>query len=45
MDDWEPSRRMWSAAKKFFDFMASDEGAQIWADGVQTISPYPKNNI
>lgn len=23
---------------KFFDFMASDEGEQIWADGVQTIS-------
>ncbi len=26
------------AAKQFFAFMASDEGAQIWADGVQTIS-------
>ncbi|ANF97299.1 ABC transporter substrate-binding protein [Paenibacillus bovis] len=26
------------AAKQFFEFMASDEGAQIWADGVQTIS-------
>lgn len=26
------------AAKKFLEFMASDEGAQIWADGVQTIS-------
>ncbi|WP_411342744.1 ABC transporter substrate-binding protein [Paenibacillus sp. WLX1005] len=25
-------------AKQFFEFMASDEGAQIWADGVQTIS-------
>ncbi len=26
------------AAKKFLEFMASDEGAQIWADGVQTLS-------
>lgn len=26
------------AAKKFLTFMASDEGAQIWADGVQTLS-------
>ena len=30
-------------AKKFFDFMASDEGAQIWADGVQTISTISKD--
>ncbi|KRF43944.1 ABC transporter substrate-binding protein [Paenibacillus sp. Soil787] len=32
------------AAKKFFAYMASDEGAQIWADGVQTISAL-KNNV
>ncbi|MDQ0917030.1 ABC transporter substrate-binding protein [Paenibacillus sp. V4I5] len=32
------------AAKKFFTYMASDEGAQIWADGVQTISAL-KNNV
>jgi raffinose/stachyose/melibiose transport system substrate-binding protein len=31
------------AAKKFFEFMASDEGAQIWADGVQTISTISNN--
>ncbi|WP_219641289.1 ABC transporter substrate-binding protein [Cohnella sp. CFH 77786] len=30
-------------AKQFFEFMASDEGAQIWADGVQTISTISKD--